>query len=375
MEGKCLVFQKSIEQNNSIIEMLEHFRKDLCEKLQDSTENAKNKNRKILELMEKNNKLQMELHGQKLEKENLETTARKINEKFVEMRNIQEKLIASLNDKDTVISDLHSEKDKLSEENRRCRSLEFEYKRKIVELQKNLENMDIEKQDLAAVHYDELCEYSRKMKAVEGRMEELENDLMDKISAVSKLEVLLMQKEQLTLELSERSTKSECLLKEAMSKIESLEKEIRNLISNLNKNLLEINKLKEEKYQLQHCLNQREKLLGKVFQAFKMKIQEAVNEANNKFFLQRLCSDLKSALKIYMEQNKILRENFQNRSVELGDQYIKKSGKYNEKYIRALLEQQEDFSNVRESFGDVQVFLDSIKKELCCVQEKLVGLV
>lgn len=66
-----------------------------------------------------------------------------------------------------------------------------------------------------------------------------------------------------------------------------------------------IAELKEEKAHLEIDLKQRDQLLGKIFNCFKKKIEDVAVETNDKYFLRRLCNDLRSVIKIYGGQNKV----------------------------------------------------------------------
>ncbi|XP_045463176.1 repetitive organellar protein-like [Harmonia axyridis] len=134
-----------------------------------------------------------------------------------------------------------------------------------------------------------------------------------------------------------------------------------------------IEKLKRENSQLQSALRQRDHLLGTIVKSFKRKLDGVAMEINDKYFLQRLCNDLRSVIKIYGGQNRIMKEALENNNIRTKSIYIQNTLRRNskidtEEHIRQLMKQQTEFCRMKETFTDIQSHLESMKKDVSLLQ-------
>ncbi|XP_076263993.1 uncharacterized protein LOC143198564 isoform X2 [Rhynchophorus ferrugineus] len=192
-------------------------------------------------------------------------------------------------------------------------------------------------------------------------------------------------------------------LKESINKKEHACSQSENVIKNLRFDLDEVKEknkyLTDENKQLSSNLQQKVEYLTKIEESKevteKKLVQETVrNEAllaemknsslyfenevaqlkNDKFFLQRLSNDLKIALKLYVDQNKCLKEQL---LPSKGDQRVNnlpdfnstvKSAKYDEDLINKLLLDNKASSNQAPLTFDIQDCLKKLKEEIVTLQ-------
>ncbi|XP_044765356.1 putative leucine-rich repeat-containing protein DDB_G0290503 [Coccinella septempunctata] len=161
-------------------------------------------------------------------------------------------------------------------------------------------------------------------------------------------------------------------LTEGEDAVEQLVKNIFSLRHEIYKSKSIIDELRKQKSILQEDLRQREYLLGKIFNSFKRQLELVAVDVSEKYFLQRLCNDLRSVIKIYGGQNKVMKEALENNNICTKTIYtqrkMSKMSQNQEEYIQELLRKQRDFCEIRETFCDIQSHLETMKKDVSLLQ-------
>ncbi|KAJ8973648.1 hypothetical protein NQ317_002922 [Molorchus minor] len=100
---------------------------------------------------------------------------------------------------------------------------------------------------------------------------------------------------------------------------------------------------------------------------------------SEKFFMQRLCTDLKMALRSYVSQNKVLKEQLNGFSKEKQDfsslpnimLELPTSNKYDEAYINQLLQQNK--APIKDKpLIEIKGSLDVLRQEISTLQEEII---
>ncbi|RZC40153.1 leucine-rich repeat-containing protein, partial [Asbolus verrucosus] len=158
-----------------------------------------------------------------------------------------------------------------------------------------------------------------------------------------------------------------------------LQKEVQHLNSCLQQKAEELKELQARKEQLESNWSRKDNDMQNIVTALKTQLHLFKNEMdtirNDKFFLQRLCNDLKIALKAHVNHNKVLKEYVNNLFKEkecslsiLSD--FPSPSRYDDGYINRLL--QENRAPLEEKpLSDIQECLDTLRKEIVVLQKEI----
>ncbi|XP_044269976.1 uncharacterized protein YGR130C-like isoform X2 [Tribolium madens] len=160
-----------------------------------------------------------------------------------------------------------------------------------------------------------------------------------------------------------------------------LSKEIEHMNSCLQQKAEEVNELNLQKKHLENTYLEKELNLQKLITSLKNQLLVFKNEIdslkNEKFFLQRMCNDLKVALKIHVDHNKALKE-YVNSSFKEKEKFDSMSllskfpspMTYDDGYINKLLE--ENKTPVQEApLSDIQDCLNTLRNEIFVLQNQI----
>ncbi|XP_008190815.2 paramyosin [Tribolium castaneum] len=160
-----------------------------------------------------------------------------------------------------------------------------------------------------------------------------------------------------------------------------LTKELQHINSCLQQRTEEVNELNLQRKHLENTCLEKEVNLQKLITGLKNQLLVFKNEIdslkNEKYFLQRLCNDLKVALKIHVDHNKALKE-YVNSSFKGKEKFdsmpllsnFPSPTRYDDGYINKLLE--ENKTPVQETpLSDIQDCLNTLRNEICVLQNQI----
>ncbi|CAH0548013.1 unnamed protein product [Brassicogethes aeneus] len=213
-----------------------------------------------------------------------------------------------------------------------------------------------------------VLELENKMKVNENEKQRLCEEITSLKQFINNIDA---EKQQMTLKLKETNEKYDYVLKEKellSCKLDELSEENEQLEKS-KRNTEENYKSKEQEHSI---------LIGRFKDHIKVLQNDFESQKTEKFFLQRLCKDLKFALQSNINQNKSLtlhlstclkdKEDYTSLPINLPE--LPKNNQYDEKFVTNLLQQN------RASMGDkplieIKGCLDSLKNEISSLQQQI----
>ncbi|XP_018572959.1 putative leucine-rich repeat-containing protein DDB_G0290503 isoform X2 [Anoplophora glabripennis] len=360
--------------------------------------NAAEKHNKYLQemynsLSDDNNSLKLELASKDCEIENL----RKMLDKFT---NINEKLkISVLKLEEQIGKSRICEKCVLSNE-------KFEFLEKCI---KDLENEKLTSQKLLMDKEDVIINFQKEIQQLletnvslnrsnskltdENKsflhdkeilcntMGTLENEIKKKVSQADELRLTLNQeKKQFSETVLENSHLKNCL-DETHAQVDYLSNEIKILSSRLQVKSEELNQLEDNKSKIENNWKEKQRDFQTVISTLKHcahDMQLEITSINSeKYFLQRLCNDLKLALKSHTSRNKMLQQQLHVALKEKDFNSLPNvllnipcDIKYDDDYINQLLQQNKAPLQVKPII-EMKSCLDTLKREISTLQEQI----
>ncbi|KAK5640100.1 hypothetical protein RI129_010911 [Pyrocoelia pectoralis] len=351
-----------------------------------------NENIKNLKVLCKAKELEMK-EKEKRYQSNYRTLLRKVKE-HMRGRNTAEKHCQYLRD-------LH---DKLAEELSTCKlqkavqaidfqNVQSEYenfknnnvkmKRDLSHLQRAKEELDKHKEEIRklesslrkqVINNDQLDEknqnLSTKLTDLSDDFSNLERQFQVAVDEKRNVYDQLLQERQRNTELTAAADGNEMALQQAKAEKEFLNDEVESLKMKLTCNVNELAELREQ----QIFLDTKRKLEEIIINNLKSDIQVVENDLNavrsDKYFLQRLCNDLKSALTTSKNQNENLRKQMTVLPSDI--QEIPSPSKYDDEFINKLLKQ--SLTPLTEKpLYELHNNLNSLKKEMLSLQKQIIN--
>ncbi|KAJ8922247.1 hypothetical protein NQ315_004184 [Exocentrus adspersus] len=360
--------------------------------------NAAEKHNKYLQdlynsLSEENNSLKLELKTKEQDIENLKN----ILDKFT---NVNEKLKSSLlkleeqTNKNSPCRSCKLSSEKIESLEKGIKDLENEKlvfekllmdkQNLIVDLQKenqllSIKNVSLNKDTEKLV--EDLKIALREGNAANLNVNELQNVTKKAESDIDQLKGVLKEEQERLLATSTDNNRLKNSLDEMEAKVEYLSNEVKILSSRLQMKSEEMIQLEAKRSKMEGTWQAKEKDLQNIINTLRHyahDMQLEINSVNTeKNFLQRLCNDLKLALKSHVSRNKVLKQQLNNISTEKDFSSLPNvipnipcDIKYDEDYINQLLELTR--APLRSKpITEMKSCLDTLKREISTLQEQI----